>query len=198
MADSQPTSKKTDIDWKRYAEDALSLFLATSGAIPTAMRVWTTGWSDWVKSAAETQDQLARRWTSLIRDPGQGGAVLNEMREDVKQYIVEVAGIPERSVLEFLTSVSESAGSSATPSAPAAPGKVGRPSPDGSFDQAIDEFVATATDVLSQLQLTSELLGKPASGGTSTAPAPDYLASLQQRLDALAAAGDKLKRKPSA
>lgn len=189
MADSGPTSKKTDIDWKQYAEDALSLFLATSGAVPTAMRVWTTGWSDWMISAAKTQDQLARRWNSIIRDPGRGRAVLNEMREDVKQYFVEVAGIPERSVLEFLVSVSES-GSPATLGTPATQGKVAQPSQDEAFAQAVDEFVAFAADSLSQIQ------AKTASGGSSTAPAPD-LAALRKQLGVLGAALDEFKRRPA-
>ena len=193
MTDSEPTSKKTDVDWKLYAEDALSLFLTTSGAAPTAMRVWTTGWADWMKSVAKTQDQLARRWNSIIRDPGSGGAVLNEMREDVKQYLVEVAAIPERSVLEFLTRVQESAGSPATP---VTRGKAAQPSPDEAFGQAIDEFVATAADALSQFQLTNELQTKISSGGTSSAPAPDHLETLRKQLAALAAARDKFRRRP--
>lgn len=196
MADSGPTSKTADIDWKQYAEDALSLFLATSGAVPTAMRVWTTGWSDWMISAAKTQDQLARRWNSIIREPSRGGAVLKEMREDVKQYLVEVAGIPERSVLEFLVSVSESAGSPATPPGPATPGKAAQPSPDEAFEQAIDKFVASAADSLSQLQSTSELQAKTASGGTLVTPATDHLAALRKQLDALGAALEKFKRRP--
>jgi hypothetical protein len=187
MADSGPTSKKTGVDWKQYADDALSLFLATSGAVPTAMRVWTTGWSDWMISAAKTQDQLARRWNSIIRDPSQGEAVLNEMRKDVKQYLVEVAGIPERKVLEFLTSVQESSGSAAA----------AQPPPDGAFGQAIDEFLMAADDALKELQVASDKQANLASAGASKAPAPDPLAALRERLASLEAAGDKFKQRPT-
>ena len=187
MADSGPTSKKTGVDWKQYAEDALSLFLATSGVVPTAMRVWTTGWSDWMISAAKTQDQLARRWNSIIRDPSQGEAVLNEMRKDVKQYLVEVGGIPERKVLEFLTSVQESAGSPVTS---------GKPSQDEALGQAIDTFVAAASDVLIRVQSPGKLQAQIAGGGTSAAPAPDDIAALQKLVTDLGAARDKFKQRP--
>jgi len=189
MADSGPTSKKTDVNWKQYAEDAFSLFLATSGAAPTAMRVWTTGWADWMISAAKTQDQLARRWNSIIRDPSQGGAVLDEMRKDVKQYLVEVAGIPERKVLEFLTSVQESAGS------PVTQGKAAQPSQDEALGQAIDTFLAAASDVLIRVQSPGKLQAQIAGGGTSAAPASDELATLQKLMTDLGAARDKFKRR---
>ena len=187
MADSGPTSKKTGVDWKQYAEDALSLFLATSGAVPTAMRVWTTGWANWMISVAKTQDQLARRWNSIIRDPSQGEAVLNEMRKDVKQYLVEVGGIPERKVLEFLTSVQESAGSPVTS---------GKPSQDEALGQAIDTFVAAASDVLIRVQSPGKLQAQIAGGGTSAAPAPDDIAALQKLVTDLGAARDKFKQRP--
>src|SRR3984893_6488738 len=187
MTDSGPTSKKTGVDWKQYAEDALSLFLATSAAAPTAMRVWTTGWSDWMISAAKTQDQLARRWNSIIRDPSQGEAVLNEMRKDVKQYLVEVGGIPERKVLEFLTSVQESAGSPVTS---------GKPSQDEALGQAIDTFVAAASDVLIRGQSPGKLQAQIAGGGASAAPAPDDIAALQKLVTDLGAARDKFKQRP--
>jgi len=191
MADGESTSKATDINWEQYAKDARSLFLATSAALPTAMRVWTTGWCDWVKSAAETHDQLARRWNSIIQDPGHGGAVLDEMRNDIKQYIVYVAGIPERSVLEFLTSVSESAGSSATPSVPATQGKA---SPSAAFKQAIDNFVKAAEDTVVQFQSASESQATP-SPGKPAGSYPDHLAPLRKQLKALAAARDKLSQR---
>ena len=192
MTDSEPTSKKPDIDWKQYADDARALFLATSGAVPTAIRVWTTAWCDWMKSAAQTQDQLARRWNSIVREPGRGGDVLKEMREDVKQYLVEVVAIPERSVLEFLTSVQESAGSPATP---ATPGKAAKPSPDDDFEKAMDKFVRAAADTLSQFKMTSVLQAKAPGVGTSAAPAPD-LEDLQKQVAVLYAARDNFKKPP--
>ena len=194
MADSESTSKKTDINWEKYAKHARSLFLATSAALPTAMRVWTTGWCDWMKSAAETHDQLARRWNNIIQDPGQGEAILDEIRKDIKQYIVDVAGIPERKVLEFLTSVSESAGRSATPSVSATKGKA---SPSDAVKQAIDDFVKTAEDAVVQFQSASESQAMP-SPGKPAGPYSDRLATLRKQLEALTAARDKLnQRSPS-
>jgi hypothetical protein len=190
VPDRGAPSDKQGVDWAQYAEDARAFLLATSSAIPTAMRVWTVAWCDWMTSAAETQDQLARRWNSIIRDPAHGGAVLNAMREDVKQYILDVAGIPERSVLDFLVSMSDS-GTSSVSSAEAVP-----PQPDEAFIQAADDVLAKAADALSQLEMAREAAGAKGEAGTGAA-APDVLASLRERMSDLNAARARLKRGPA-
>lgn len=195
MTTSGAPSDKAVVDWKRYAEDARALFLATSGAVPTAMRVWTVAWCEWMTSAAETQGQLARRWNSIVRDPGRGATVLNEMRQDVKDYLVGVAGIPERAVLEFLSSVSESAGSGGSGGSAVGPDHAAEPPPDDAFLDAVDNVVATMTDLFNRIETVSEVWA--AKGGSATWPAsvsPEYLAVLWKQLTVLSAARAKLKR----
>ena len=80
------------------------------------------------------------------------------------------------------------------PPVPATQGKANQSSSGEAFKQAIDDFVATATDIWSQFQSTGELQAKPRSGRPA-GPYPNNLAALRKRLDALTAAGDKLKRR---
>ena len=181
--ESDPPPDKKGVDWGKYAEDARDLFLATSSAGPTAMRVWTTAWCEWATSAAKTHDELVRKWTSIIRDPSRGGTVLNNMREDVKQYLVDIAGIPERSVLEFLEKMSEVAGS---------PGK-GASTPDHAFVEAADDVLAAAAEALNQFETTNEFRTLRGSGGT-WAGAAAALTALREKMSALSAAGTKLRR----
>ncbi len=181
--ESDPPPDKKGVDWGKYAEDARDFFLATSSAGPTAMRVWTTALCEWATSAAETHDELMRKWTSIIRDPGRGGTVLDQMRNDVKQYLVDIAGIPERSVLKFLEKMSEIAGS---------PGK-GASTPDQAFVQAADDVLAAAAEALNQFETTSESRAPRGSGGTWAAAAADPLATLREKMSALSAAGANLR-----
>jgi hypothetical protein len=105
------------------------------------------------------------------------------MREDVKQYIVDVAGIPERSVLDFLASMSESAGS------PVSPAQSSTPRPDDAFIQAADDVLAKAADALSQLEMANEAGGAPSGTGS-----PAALTTLRERMSALNAARARLGR----
>jgi hypothetical protein len=105
--DPRTASPSKQIPWEQYVRDARDLFVATSTAGPAAMQAWTSAWCGWATSAAKTHDQLARRWTDIIEDPSRGAEILDKMREDFKQYLVEIGTIPERAVLEFLQTMGE-------------------------------------------------------------------------------------------
>ncbi|MGH7418502.1 MAG: hypothetical protein ACREKB_12070, partial [Candidatus Rokuibacteriota bacterium] len=182
------------IPWENYVQDARNLFLAASSAGPVAMQVWTTAWCTWAMSAAKTNEQLARRWNSIIEDPSRGATVLDLMRADYKQYLLEIGGIPERAVLEFLQTMSESKGGR---------GDAAR-SASEAFVADAEEVVTAVTDAFSQIAATCEAqaaaTGKSAPGyrsGLTPAPAaaaPVQLAQLQEKLSSLKTARTRLGR----
>ena len=177
------------VDWAKYAEDARDLFLTTSLAAPTAMRVWITAWCDWATSAAKTQEQLARRWNQIVQNPSRGGTVLDEMRNDVKRYILDVGGIPERAVLDFLVGMEGSPGK-----------RMG--SADKEFVKAAESVVAAAADALNLLEQRSASYTKeaqPSARGRTepTAADGDPLAELREKMSRLnAVARTRLKEAP--
>jgi hypothetical protein len=179
---------KSPIDWAAYAEDVRNLLLATCSAGPTAMRVWTTAWFEWATFAAKTHEQMALGWSDIIREPGRGGDVLNKMREDFKQYLLQVGGIPERAVLEFLEGVSATA-SPPGPDAGAADGAV------GGFVTAADEFVTQATDALNQVATAAESDKRAARGAASSAAAQDPVAQLGKQISRLRDAQTRLSQR---
>jgi hypothetical protein len=176
-------SDKTRVDWGKYAADARDLFLATSSAAPLAMRMWGVAWCDWMTAVVKTQDQLARRFTSLVVDPGSRAKTFDQMRQDFKQYMVDIAGIPERSVLGYLERLAECTGSPAEEA----------PAPDATVTAAAADFIDAAADVYAALEKIS---GSPhVYGGTWSAHAtrsPDPLAALREKLLALHKAQEKL------
>jgi hypothetical protein len=172
------------IPWEKYVADARDLFLATATAGPAALQVWTTAWCDWAKSAAKTHDQLARRWNQIIDDPGQGATILDQMRQDWKEYLIGIAGIPERATLDFLQTMAER-------------GNIGTEvkSLNNAFVAAADDALTAIMDAYSQVAAAVE--GQPAApagleagkykapGGAPAAPAPlsaDQLAELRKRM----------------
>lgn len=189
-------SGKTPVDWKQYAADARDLFLATSCAGPLAMGMWGLAWRDWLTAVITAQDQFARRWTSLVVDPGARAKTFDQMRQDFKGYMVEIAGIPERAMLGYLERLSQCAGPSGGP-----------PSPESAFGEEAADFTEAAADLFFEIEKVSE--PRPASGGTWREPAhtvqaapahpasahaaPDPLASLREKLDALRKAQAKLR-----
>jgi len=184
---------KIPIDWKQYAEDARDLLIATSSAGPAAMRVWATAWLEWATCAARAHEQMALRWTDIVRDPGRGGNVLNKMREDFKEYLLKVGAIPERAVLEFLVGVT----AAATPPESGASGAGGRV-PDaasGEFVAAADRFMTHATDAFNRLATAEE--SRRRARGASAAAALDPVADLQRQLSGLRNAHLKLGRTDS-
>jgi hypothetical protein len=184
---SAPSDKKP-VDWGQYwgqyARDARDLFLATSSATPAAMWMWTLAWRDWLTSVATTQDALVRKWASIVQDPSSGAAMLDQMRQDVKQYVVDVAGIPEQSMLRFLDRMSESVGN---------PGGAS-PTPDEAFVHAADAVFAAAADAFSQFETTNEARAAQGSGGRWAAALPDPLAALRERMAHLSDATMRLRR----
>jgi hypothetical protein len=118
MASGNAPPADTRIGWDDYVRDARDLYLAVSAAGPAAMLAWATAWSSWATSAAKTQAQLARGWSRIVENPGQGATVLDQLREDYKRYLIEMGTIPERAVLDFLQAVSESARPEKGPSPP--------------------------------------------------------------------------------
>ncbi len=185
--DSAPDKRPVDWAqyWGQYASDARDLCLATCSAGPTAMWIWTLAWRDWLASVAKTQDVMARRWTSIVQHPGSGAAVLDRLRQDVKQYMVDVAGIPEQSMLRFLERVSESVGSPrAVP-----------PTPDAAIVDAVDAVFAALADALSHLEMMSEVRAAQGSTGSRVSPAPpDPVAAIRKRMADLSAAIERLRR----
>ena len=182
--ESGARSGKMGVDWPKYAEDARNLLLIASQAGPTAMRVWTSGWGEWATSVARTYDQLARGWTRIIQDPSRGGEVLDQMREDAKQYLVDIGGIPERAVLEFVQAMEGIAGSSGT----------GVGSADQAFVEAADNFTEAAAEALNRLETAIE--SRPAQRGRAAqaAGAPDPLVELRERVSRLNAARARLRK----
>jgi len=195
-------SGRTPVDWKQYASDARDLFLVTSNAGPLAMRMWGLAWRDWMTAVITAQDHFASRWTSLVVEPGSRAKTFDQMRQDFKQYLVAIAGIPERAVLEYLQRLSECAGPTGEP-----------PSPESTFRDEADDFAEAAADVYAQLKKVNA--SRPASGAgpdpahagqippvpTHTAQAhaaqapaaPDPLGDLGHKLDALLKARAKLR-----
>ncbi len=151
-------SGRTSVDWKQYAADARDLFLTTSNAGPLAMRMWGLAWRDWMTAVITAQDHFARRWTSLVVEPGSRAKTFDQMRQDFKQYLVDIAGIPERAVLEYLQRLSECVGPSEGPS------------PESTFRHEAADFTAAAAEVYAELQKASA--SRPTSGGTWKDPAP--------------------------
>ncbi len=209
-AHTAPPSGKTPVDWKQYAADARDLFLATSCAGPLAMGMWGLAWRHWLTEVITAQDQFARRWTSLVVEPGARAKTFDQMRQDFKGYMVAIAGIPERAVLGYLERLSQCAGPSEGP-----------PSSDTAFREEAADFTEAAADLYAEIEKVSE--SRPASGGTWREPAhavqahavpahpapahaaqahtpPDPLGSLREKLDALRKAQAKLRpgRAPSA
>lgn len=204
MATHPPApSGKTPVDWKQYAADARDLFLAISNAGPLAMRMWGLAWRDWMTAVITAQDHFARRWTSLVVEPGSRAKTFDQMRQDFKQYLVDIAGIPERAVLEYLQRLSECVGPSE-----------GFPSPESTFQHEAADFTEAAADMYAELEKASA--SRPTSGGTWREPAPpapahtsqayatptpaapthasaDPLTSLREKLDALRTAQAKLR-----
>jgi len=193
-------SGRTSVDWKQYAADARDLFLAASNAGPLAMRMWGLAWRDWMTAVITAQDHFARRWTSLVVEPGSRAKTFDQMRQDFKQYVVDIAGIPERAVLEYLQRLSECVGPSEGPA-----------SPESTFRHEAADFTAAAAELYAELQKASA--SRPTSGGTWKEPAPpgypapahatpthaapthapaDALTSLGEKLDALLTAQAKL------
>lgn len=182
---AEPGPSIKPIPWEKYVADVRALYLATAGAGPAAMQTWTKAWCEWMQSAAKTHDQIARGWNRIIEDPGQGPALLDQMREDVKQYILELGGIPERAVVEFLQAVSERRGPmGAVRSAPEA------------FVAAADAVVTAAADAFNQVAQMTE--APPTTKGRPTRPpaAPDPLAELRQRMTHLQNARTRLGSGP--
>jgi hypothetical protein len=191
VPDTEAGSGSKRIPWENYVADARDLFLATSSAGPVAMQVWTTAWCNWATSAAKTHDQLARRWNSIIQDPSQGATVLDKMREDVKQYILEIGGIPEHAVLEFLQTMTER-------------GSIGAEvrSADKAFVDTADDVVIALTDAFIQVAAASEAPGAARGEAAMTtgipgpaatpAAAPDPLARARQELSRLKTARTRL------
>jgi hypothetical protein len=183
---SKDTSPK-DIPWETYVADARRLFLATASAGPVAMHVWAKAWSSWVTSVTRTHDQLARGWLGIVENPGQGATALDQMREDCKQYFLEIGTIPERAAIEFLQTMSERGGSPAR--APS--------SSEQQFADAADVVVAAAADALNQASRTIEYGQRRAKeAGLETAAPPPELAELRDSLKRLTAARTKLRRPP--
>ena len=194
IAETKAGSGTPGIPWEKYVADARALFLATAGAGPAAMQAWTTAWCSWAMSVARTNGQLARRWNSIIEDPSQGATVLDLMRGDYKQYLLEIGGIPERAVLEFLQAMSESTGGM----------RADVRSANEEFVAAAEEVATAVTDAFSQIAETSEAqaaaTGKPEptttyKAGLTPAPAaaaPVQLVELQQKLSRLKTARARL------
>ena len=176
-------SGKTSVDWKQYAADARDLFLASSCAGPLAMRMWGLACRDWMTAVITAQDHFARRWTSLVVEPGSRAKTFDQMRQDFKQYMVDIAGIPERSVLGYLERLAECTGSPAEEAH----------APDVTVTAAAADFTDAAADVYAAFEKIS---GSPhVYGGTWSAHAtgsPDPLAALREKLLALHKAQEKL------
>jgi hypothetical protein len=165
--------------------------VATTAAGPAALQAWTTAWCSWATSAAKTHDQLSRRWNTIIQDPSQGAAMLDKMREDFKQYLVEIGTIPERAILEFLQTMGER-------------GTIGSdiPSLNDKFVRAADDAVIAITDTYSALAEggVPPVPKRPGTGprprpgeGGATAPDPaQRLDDLQAKLRALKDARQRL------
>lgn len=177
-------SGRTPVDWKQYASDARDLFLATSNAGPLAMRMWGLAYRDWMTAVITAQDQFASRWTSLVVEPGSRAKTFDQMRQDFKQYLVAIAGIPERAVLEYLQRLSECAGPTGEP-----------PSPESTFRDEADDFTLAAADTVVALR---KVQIPPVPAHTAQAhpahahAAPDPLGDLSQKLEALIRAQAKL------
>jgi len=152
-------SGRTPVDWKQYASDARDLFLATSNAGPLAMRMWGLAYRDWMTAVITAQDHFARRWTSLVVEPGSRAKTFDQMRQDFKQYLVDIAGIPERAVLEYLQRLSECVGPSEGPA-----------SPESTFRHEAADFTAAAAEVYAELQKASA--SRSTSAGTWREPVP--------------------------
>ena len=152
-------SGRTSVDWKQYAADARDLFLVTSNAGPLAMRMWGLAWRDWMTAVITAQDHFARRWTSLVVEPGVRAKTFDQMRQDLKQYMVSIAGIPEHAVLEYLQRLSECVGPSEGPA-----------SPESTFRHEAADFMAAAAEVYAELQKASA--SRPTYGGTWKDPTP--------------------------
>jgi hypothetical protein len=111
------------------------------------------------------------------------------MREDVKQYLVEIGTIPERAVLEFLQTMGER-------------GAIGSDirSLNDAFVRAADEATIAATDTYDAIAES----GAPSTAGeggreAATRPgvaAAGQLAELQRKLTALKDARRRLGRGP--
>jgi len=165
-------SDQKQINWEDYVRDARDLHMAVASAIPAATSAWTTAWAQWLACAAKTHEQMAGGWAGLVRNPSRGGAVLDKMREDFKQYLLETAAIPERAVLEFLEKVSEGARGSERTAPPA----------DEPLDRAIHDVIAAATDVMRDIETAGEY-ASPRAGRSQAAA--DALANLHRRIEAL-------------
>jgi hypothetical protein len=170
------------VDWSQYAKDARDLLVVTSRVGPTAMRVWTDAWCDWAKSAARTQEELARRCTSIVRNPRRGETLLNQMREDVKQYLVHIGGIPQRAVLDFAQSMEEIAANAGD-------------EVDLAFLDAAEAVMVAAADVLTHAATAST--APPASKGPgSPAADPDPLGKLRDLVLRMRDAQARLRKTP--
>jgi len=171
----------TGVDWAKYAEDARNLLLATSHAGPTAMRVWTAAWCDWMTSAAGIQEQLALRWNEIIQEPGRGAAVIDQMRKDFKDYLLAVGGIPERAVLDFAKAMEASVGK-------------GVPSPNQAFVEAAKAAIEATVEGFNLLETTLEYQ-RTTKGSTRAAAAAgikDPSAAVRETISRMRAAGERL------
>lgn len=181
---STPAGPSSEQYWSQYAHDARDLLTTLLQAGSSALRVWTSAWCDYATSAAKNQQQMARRWNEIIQEPGRGMAVLDQMRQDYKQYLVDVGGIPERAILDFLVEVS---------SVP-----VGKRT---SLDQRFVDAASAATDALAEalnaLEVARESLPAAAPAQPKAPPggrADEKLAEVRQRMADLREAHERLRK----
>ncbi len=181
MTPETPTAAGNTVNWAAYAEDARNFVLATSHAMPTAMRVWTSAWCEWATSAAAVHEQLARRWNEIVEEPGRGEAVLNQMRSDYKDYLLAVGGIPERKVLEFAQAMEATA-------------KKGVPSAARAFAKAAEEAIAATVEGLNLIETTLESQSRPTRGPKPSGDVDELRAVLREKMSRLAAARESLRK----
>jgi hypothetical protein len=177
--------------WSQYAHDARGLLMTLLYAGPTATRVWTTAWYEYAKLSAENQQQMAGRWNEIIKEPGRGIEILDQMRQDYKQYLVTAGGIPERAIQDFVEDMSSVPGTE-----DAAP-----PEPAVDFAETAGKLVDDTVNTINLLEESAKQIedsgkasGSPAARAATTGGGIDArLRELAERRRALQEQATKLR-----
>jgi hypothetical protein len=83
------------------AEDLRDLLVGLAAVYPAALYAGTVYWSDLATGAARYQADLLEGMLKAIRSPGQGDAILNDLRDSLKRFLETPGDSAQRAILGF-------------------------------------------------------------------------------------------------